>query len=96
MSFNPSKDLSVELDAEGLGKKVTCIPCNAVLFELNESPTNAKRLLEMKAIAAHLELTHDLFVYYGRCQDPQCRRFHLSAFEKDKVPPELRGRRSQG
>lgn len=96
MSFDPMKDLKVELDERGLSRKVTCIPCAQVIFDLPPNPTDAERLVQGKAHAAHLEFAHEMEVWYGRCQDPSCGRFHLSAFQKGKMPLELRRRRNQG
>lgn len=96
-AFNAERDLQVEVD-RGLARKVTCLPCKQVVFDLEglRHPSEGHRLREGKALAAHLELAHGLVAFYGRCKDPDCGRFHLSAFEADRVPPELRGLRNQG
>lgn len=96
MAFNPHVDLKTDLDEEGFARKVICIPCCQLVFSLPTVPSEAERLREGKGLAAHLELAHDLVAFYGRCPDPECRKFHLSAFEKDKVPPELQAMRNQG
>lgn len=96
--FDPVRDLQVELDDRKLARKVTCLPCGEVVFNLEPipRPTENDRLREGKGLAAHLELSHGLVAFYGRCEDSACGRFHLSAFEADQVPPEFRRLRNQG
>jgi hypothetical protein len=89
--FDPKRDLKTELDEEGLGRRVTCMACCQVIFNLGPNPSEPERLKEGKNLALHLELFHNMRAFYGRCRDASCRRFHLSAFEKGKLPPEFEG-----
>lgn len=95
MTFEPKTDLKTEVDAQGLGRKVTCVPCCQIVFSLPDKPTDQERLREGKGLAAHLEFAHDMVAFYGRCYDLACRKFHLSAFYKDQVPPEFQAMRNR-
>lgn len=95
MAFDPKTDLKLEVDSQGLGRRVTCLPCAQLVFSVSDNPTDAERVREGKALAAHLEFSHDMVAFYGRCRDPLCGRYHLSAFPKDRVPPEFKNCRSQ-
>lgn len=87
--FDATRDLKTEVDAQGLGRRVTCLACCEVVFELPEKPSDAQRLAEGKRFVLHLELVHEMVALYGRCQDPTCGRFHLSAWPKGQVPAEI-------
>lgn len=95
MGFDPMTDLQTVVDSEGLGRKVTCVPCCQIVFSLPDKPTDSQRLLEGKGLAAHLEFAHDMVAFYGRCPDPECKKFHLSAFYKGQVPPEIQAMRNR-
>ena len=85
--FDASKDLKTEYRGESkLGKKVTCLPCGEVVFELPEEPTVRQREEEGLRLAAHLEFSHDMVVRRGRCSDPSCEIFHVEAFAKGQEP----------
>jgi hypothetical protein len=92
--FDPAKDLRTELDERGLGRRVTCLVCDQIVFQLPPNPTDEERLREGKGLAAHLEFAHDMVVFYGRCPDRACKKFHLSTFDKDKLPAEFKGMRN--
>jgi hypothetical protein len=93
--FNPNTDLKADLGAGGVTAKVTCLACCMVVFDVPEKSTDSVRIREGKALAAHLELSHGMVSFYGRCNDKTCTKFHLKAFEKGKVPPGVEGLRNQ-
>lgn len=94
MSFDPMKNMKTELDAQGLGQKVTCTECCEVVFEVGANPTDAQRLAEGKRLCAHLEFSHDMVTLYARCEDPTCGRFHLSAWKRGTEPAVIHRMRS--
>jgi hypothetical protein len=96
MSFDPKVDLKTDVDGQGLATRVVCIPCCTPIFDLKPNASDSEKLIEGKSMAAHLEFAHDMVAFYGRCPDPNCRKFHLSAFHKGQVPPEIQALRNKG
>jgi hypothetical protein len=81
--FDAAKDLKTEYrGSTTLGKRVTCLPCGLVIFELPDQPTLAEREAEGLRFAAHLEFTHDMVVHRGACADADCDIIHIDAFPR--------------
>ena len=81
--FDAAKDLRTEYrGTTRLGKRVTCVPCGLVVFELPDHPSVAEREAEGVRLAAHLEFAHDMVVRRGPCADAQCDIIHIEAFPR--------------
>jgi len=81
--FDATKDLETEYrGSTHLGKRVTCLPCGLVVFELPDHPTLAEREAEGVRFAAHLEFAHDMIVQRGPCADAECDIIHIEAFPR--------------
>jgi len=81
--FNAAQDLRTEYrGATHLGKRVTCLPCGLLVFNLPEHPTLAEREAEGLRFAAHLEFAHDMVVHRGDCADAECDIIHIEAFPR--------------